>query len=291
VKSGWPQVHLWEVLEERRESPSHEDLDRGQIPILAKIRFGDGTFELRESSNTNTKMILGYPGDLLISGINAAKGAITLCPEDPGFPVAATIHYAAYKVNRTRAVGRYLWWLLRSRLFRRILADSVPGGIKTELKPKRLLPIKVPLPSLDTQRILVGRIEACAKDLQEASLARRVADCETRILMDAAIGRLLADCPMDGVFGDVVSFKPRSGPSFVTDPEWRGTPVLMPSSVSGFGVNPHRVEYGLGEEKLDPKDRLLEGDLLIARGNKPEQVGNAGVVPRQCFGLVSRICG
>jgi restriction endonuclease S subunit len=74
---------------------------------------------------------------------------------------------------------------------------------------------------------------------------------------------------------------------FRTDPEWAGTPVLMPSAVTGFGVDTSRVEYGLGDETFSDKDRLEPGDIIIARGNKADQVGNAGVVPEEARGWVA----
>jgi len=90
----------------------------------------------------------------------------------------------------------------------------------------------------------------------------------------------------NGHLGDVLVVNPRSGPSFVTDRDWTGTPVLMPSSVTGFGVNTSKLEFGAGNEIVSPKDRLEPGDILIARGNKREQVGNAGIVPEEAKGWV-----
>jgi type I restriction enzyme S subunit len=89
-----------------------------------------------------------------------------------------------------------------------------------------------------------------------------------------------------GRFQDVIIFKPRSGPSFPTHPDWEGKTVLMPSSVTGFGVKILKVEHGMGNELISEKDLLRTGDIIIARGNKPEQVGNAGVVPDKAQGWV-----
>lgn len=58
----------------------------------------------------------------------------------------------------------------------------------------------------------------------------------------------------------------------------------MPSAVSGFGVDTNKIEFGLGNDKVGKKDLLDVGDILIARGNKQEQVGNAGIVPDSARG-------
>ncbi|WP_227762856.1 restriction endonuclease subunit S [Zhaonella formicivorans] len=43
---------------------------------------------------------------------------------------------------------------------------------------------------------------------------------------------------------------------------------------------------GVGSELINEKDRLKENDIIIARGNKIDQVGNAGVVPKEAEGWV-----
>ncbi|MCM1567038.1 MAG: restriction endonuclease subunit S [Dehalobacter sp.] len=169
----WPQVALGEILTERNETPDPALVRAGDIPIISKIRFSDGGIELRTDSDTNTKMILIHPGDLVLSGINAMKGAIAIYDPGSSQKVAATIHYAAYQVNKEKADIRYLWWLLRSQYFQDILSQQVPQGIKTELKAKRLLPVLIPLPSISEQHRIVNLITQmaqkvlCVLELQE----------------------------------------------------------------------------------------------------------------------------
>jgi type I restriction enzyme S subunit len=154
----WPQVAIGEILTERNETPDPALVRSGDIPIISKIRFSDGGIEYRTDSETNTKMILIHPGDLVLSGINAMKGAIAIYTPETTRKAAATIHYAAYQVNKEKADIRYIWWLLRSQYFQDILSQQVPQGIKTELKAKRLLPVVIPLPSLTDQQRIVGKI-------------------------------------------------------------------------------------------------------------------------------------
>ena len=158
MSNSWPMVPLGEILTERQEVPPADGLAKGEIRILAKIAFDDGKIQLRTGTETRTGMILVRPGDLVVSGINAAKGAIAIYEDGNSEPIAATIHYGAYIPNRERAEVRYLWWLLRSGTFRDLLFEFVPGGIKTELKARRFLPIPIPLPPLPEQRRIVARI-------------------------------------------------------------------------------------------------------------------------------------
>ncbi len=53
-------------------------------------------------------MILIRPGDFVVSGINAEKGAIAVYGENETKPIAATIHYGAYVPDKTRVDVSYL---------------------------------------------------------------------------------------------------------------------------------------------------------------------------------------
>jgi len=182
MSATWSKVRLGEVLNERRETPDPEALALGNIRIVSKIGFELGKIKLRQELGTKTEMILVRPGDLLLSGINAAKGAIAIYGRENTEPVAATIHYGAYSVVHGRVDIGYLWWYLRSKPFREILFQSLPEGIKTELKSKRLLPIEIPLPSLAEQRRIMVQIEALAAKIAEARSLRHQAAEEAEAL-------------------------------------------------------------------------------------------------------------
>lgn len=163
----WEKVQLRDVLIERTEVPDPVALETGEIRIVSKISFNTGKLEFRDSTATKTKMIQFHPGDLVFSGINAAKGAIAIYPDNEEKPASATIHYSAYAVNPERADVTFLWWLFRSAKFQHILFRTLPGGIKTELKSKHLLPISVNLPSLSEQHRIVTKINHFLAKLNE----------------------------------------------------------------------------------------------------------------------------
>lgn len=190
MSKNWPTVKLGEVLAERSEIPSTDDLLSGSVRIVEKIGFNEGRIQLRTDSQTKTGMILIRSGDLVVSGINAAKGAIAIYEDANKVPVAATIHYGAYIPNKNRVDIKFLWWMLRSKFFRELLLEYVPGGIKTELKAKRLLPIPVPLPPLAEQRRILTRIETLAAKVEEALVLRQQATAKTEALFAAVLTSL-----------------------------------------------------------------------------------------------------
>jgi len=215
MKNKWQSVKLREVLTERKEKPSLEAVLNGRIPIVAKIGFDTGRIELREDSKTKTNMILIKPGDLVISGINAAKGAIALYDEGNTKPAAATIHYSSYIINSKKANPLYLWYFMRSDVFRKILLRNLPNGIKTEVKPQRLLPIEIPLPPLEEQKRIVARIEELAAQISEAKALRKQAAEEVEALVTASISALSNDSDCWRRVEDAVSKRKgsvRSGP-------------------------------------------------------------------------------
>ena len=284
--SNWPVVKLGEILTERREIPSTDDLFLGRVPVAAKIRFDTGAIELREDAKTNTSMILARPGDLLISGINAAKGAIAMCGAENSRPVAATIHYSAYRPEGDRIDLKYLWLFLRSRNFQDLLRQHVPGGIKTELKAKRFLPIPIPLPPLAEQRRIVTRFEELTAQIGAARELRRQAIEEIDAFIRKIVDKLLCDESV-----------PRTAlRSLLSEPLMNG--LSIPASQLGSGHCFAKVGvvnsgvFNCNETKLanielasDSPYWLQIGDIVVSRGNAPEFVGRAAVYegkPAKC---------
>ncbi len=184
---SFPMVALGEVLTERKEVPSAYDLANGKFRIISKVGFNDGKIQLRDDYETKTGMILIRPGDIVVSGINAAKGAIALYDSGNTEPIAATIHYSSYIPKLDKVDTKFLWWLLRSNTFREILYEYLREGIKSELKAKRLLPIPITLPPLSEQR----RIVAYLNNLQAKVDAFMRLQAETGAELDALIPTVL----------------------------------------------------------------------------------------------------
>lgn len=226
-------VPLGEVLAERRETPAMDDLVSGRIRIIEKIGFDDGCIQLRANGTTKTGMILIRPGDLVVSGINVAKGAIAIYDPEANGPIAATIHYGVYAPNTERADVRFLWWLLRSRFFQDLLREYVPGGIKTELKARRLLPVPVPLPPLSEQRRIVARIEELAAQIEGARRLRREAVEEVEGLVSRATSRFLDEVGWEREpLGEILAESPRNGLSPKLEVDSGGRPMLRINAVS-----------------------------------------------------------
>ncbi len=288
MSTAWPETVLEDVLVPRQERPSDEDLISGRVRIVSKISFDDGQIRFRGDGETKTGMILVQPGDLLVSGINAYKGAIGVFDSNAAGPAAATIHYSAYRVRQERVDTRFLWYLLRSEIFRTRLERHVPGGIKTELKPSRLLPVSIPLPSLPEQQRIVARIERVMAKVDEARKLRQTVEEEMEALEIAATATAFKDSsPMVRVGEFVDRENLTNGKSVRTTGEDSEIHCLTLSSlrlgrIDCTDTKPVPIDARDAERFL-----VRHGDVFVVRGNgSKELVGRSATVENPPPGVI-----
>ena len=149
--SEWKKVKIGDFLTEREGRYKPNDKEISKYQRLDKIDFS-GHIHISDKP-TKTDMIIVFPGDLIISGINVAKGAISVYQGKE--PVCATIHYSSYTFDDKKVDLDYFKYFVKSPAFIFALQQQVKGGIKTEIKPKHLLPLEISLPDLSTQKDIV----------------------------------------------------------------------------------------------------------------------------------------
>lgn len=276
----WPQVSLAEILTERNETPDSQLIKAGLIPIIGKIRFSNGGIEYRTNSETNTKMILVYPGDLVLSGINAVKGAIAIYNPNSSQNAAATIHYSAYNVKKECADIHYLWYLLRSRYFQEILFRQVHQGIKTELKGKRLLSVTIPLPSLLEQRKIVSVIQGFSQKIEEAKRLLKSAILENEQILGSttvSVFKTFSNLPkikLSELILDVRYGTSRKTASYPTT----GIPVIRMGNIQNGILTFDNIKFLENPSNSEFNSFSLEiGDILVNRTNSAELVGKSAV--------------
>lgn len=192
--SEWKKVKIGDFLTEREGRFKPEDKAIAHYKRLDKIDFL-GTIHL-STKPTKTDMILVYPGDLVISGINVAKGAITVYQGKE--PVCATIHYSSYTFNSALVDLDYFKYFVKSPAFVEALKQQVKGGIKTEIKPKHLLPLEISIPNLPEQKHIVSKVSENINKIncllaEIDSQKSYIKQLRQNILQDAIEGKLTAD--------------------------------------------------------------------------------------------------
>ncbi|HPM10489.1 MAG TPA: hypothetical protein PK941_08615 [Paludibacter sp.] len=287
MSTKWPRVKFNEFLKPNsRPYTLGPDEDANLVGMRL---YGEGPFhrELKPSMRIAKKThFVIKTGDVIYNKLFAWKGTFGIVPPElDGMFVSDK--FPTYELNRAKVSPAFLGWYFRCRLLWEEAQGMSTGSAalsKLTLNPPKFLLLTMPLPPLSEQYKAVVRIKELYNGIIEAHRLRIFAINESNTCLESCLQELMGKFERLDHFEKVITFKPRSGPSFLTTSTGIGTPILMPSSVTGFGVNPTKIEYPMHPVKIGEKDTLLAGDILMARGNKRDQVGNAGVVPPQCEG-------
>lgn len=192
--SEWKKVKIGDFLTEREGRYKPDDSKISKYKRLDKIDFS-GTIHISDKP-TKTDMIIVHPGDLVISGINVAKGAVAVYQGDE--PVCATIHYSSYTFDSSKVDLDYFKYFVKSPAFIAALQKQVKGGIKTEIKPKHLLPLEISIPDLQNQQEIVKKISLQLKKTEQLSVEiesqkNYIKQLRQNILQEAIEGKFTAD--------------------------------------------------------------------------------------------------
>lgn len=163
MMSKWQKVKIGDFLFERKGKYKPTDEIVKNLKRIEKIDFS-GKFHISEKSS-RTNMILIKTGDLVISGINVTKGAMGIY--NGVDDISATIHYSSYTFDKRKINLGYFKRFLKSETFIELLKEQVKGGIKTEIKPKHILPLEIFLPSIEEQNEVEKHFERSENEIHE----------------------------------------------------------------------------------------------------------------------------
>jgi len=196
---GWVKIKLSDVIKNREGRYKPNDPAIKGLKRIDKINFLGQIF--LSDKNSNTDMILIKKGDLVISGINVEKGALAIYEGEEN--ILATIHYSSYIFDKTKVDIDFLKIFLRSPDFIQLLKEQVPGGIKTEIKPKHILSLEVYFPETTREQKAIAQLffEREAKlILLNKDLSHQLTLLENlnqAILQEAVQGKLVQQDPKD----------------------------------------------------------------------------------------------
>ena len=190
---AWKKVTISTFLNERKGRYKPDEAMRMKLKRIEKIDFSNN-IHLSDTTETKTDMILVKQGDLVISGINAEKGAIAIYRGEED--IMATIHYSSYTYNENEIDIDYLKWFLKSETFLNALKEQTKGGIKTELKPNRLLPLEIYLPNKPTQKEILNKLNNIEEEVLELEeniddTAELLKKLRQSFLQDGVTGKLV----------------------------------------------------------------------------------------------------
>lgn len=265
--NNWQKVKIGDFLFERKGRYKPDDEQIANLPRIEKIDFS-GNFHIG-NKDSKTDMILIKDGDLVISGINVAKGAMGIYS---GEDVTATIHYSSYTFDSNKINVEYFKRFLKSSEFIELLNEQVKGGIKTEIKPKHILPLEVQLPDINTQAHIVQHFENVEDDIADVTQEllngqALLKQLKQTILQEAIEGKLTAKWrvknPAIGTAKELLEQIKRNKEKLIKDKKIKASKPLAPINEDEVPFDiPQSWEWcRLGEvcnygssPKIEPKD-------------------------------------
>jgi type I restriction enzyme S subunit len=252
---SWEKVKLGKFLKVRDNRFKPNDIAISDLKRIDKIDFSGEIFLSDKPSNTD--MILIKKGDLVISGINVEKGAMTVYTGEND--ITATIHYSSYSYDGNKIDIDFLKYFLKSIEFKNALKEQVPGGIKTEIKPKHLLPLFVEIPTdINDQKAVVkvlqnrnSKVDAISTELShQLSLVKKL---RQQLLQDAVQGKLVEQNPKDEPASELLKKIKAEKEKLISEKKLKKEKELPPIKANDipFEIPESWVWCGLGEIIFD----------------------------------------
>jgi Restriction endonuclease S subunits len=179
---SWPVTPLSKISSMRFEMATKNEIETGQVLMLDRISFDEGKVFAGNREETKMSQYKAYRGDIVVSKINARKGAIGIVESD--LPVGTTIHFRVLIPDSTQIDTKFLQLALRSPFCRNQFEIQTGGQGKGEISEERLKSINVPIPLLSVQQKIVAHWEAIKLKslLADQSLVDLVAELDSHLV-------------------------------------------------------------------------------------------------------------
>lgn len=291
MRDGWQHVALGDLLSlQRRPASIHPDAAYKLVTLAVN---GRGARLRREvtGADVGTAKYQVRAGDLMISKIDARKGANALLPDVLDGAVV-TGDFLSYEIDPVLALASYVdLWVRRPEFA--ALCDTVSGGTtnRVRLDPTRFLKLSLPLPSLGEQRHIVDLV-CGVDDALDAGTRYVKAARERSGVCTASLWTTHQRVRLENVGRLMTGATPStSEPSF-----WDAGdhPFVTPSDLAwgGWKVELDGVGRRVSRAAYDSSKRRLEGSavLQVCIG---ATAGKVGVVqgPALCNQQINAVTG
>jgi type I restriction enzyme S subunit len=171
MSAAWPTVPLGNVVEHRKQFITIDDLTTYRRP---RIRLHAQGIVLRDAvlgaEIKTKKQQIARAGEFLVAEIDAKVGGFGIVPDNLDGTIVSS-HYFLYRHRPEYLDNKYLGWFIKTRAFRQQV-EAQGSTNYAAIRPNDVLGYEIPLPPLDEQRRIVGRIEELATKVEEAQQAR-----------------------------------------------------------------------------------------------------------------------
>lgn len=240
---------------------------RGEVPDpeesyrLVGVRWwGGGAYEYKRIQGADTQapqLFRVEPGDLVINKIWARHGSIAVVDETLAGAYGSA-EFPTFTLDANRVEPRFVHWFSKSKLAWaqcELLSQGTSG--KNRVKPERFLTVRIPLPSLETQRTLCARLDSAGAAVSAREAKATHVASEIDATLRAAFARIIADAPRVAM-GEIAPLVRRP---VVIDPDASYPELGVRSFGKGLFTKPDLVGSELTWQSLF---RIEAGDLVFS---------------------------
>ncbi len=294
ISTIYPVVGFDRILQRIERPVSVSDLE--EYSCIGTRLVGQGAYvrETRQGFAIKRKtQSVVHAGDVLYNKLFAWRGSFAIADESVHESIASD-KFPLYRLDTSLVEPEYLRFWFRSKHLHADARRHSKGAAalsKLTLNPPDFWRLSIPLPNPPEQRRIVQRLKVMFTSYDEVVEKRTPIDAvvqgrragigsEARVVLTAELNQLNQAYKDNlAVLDRVLTLRPRSGPSFPCSADGLGIGVVMPSALGGYRLEPTKVMFGNGTERIGPSDLLQPRDMLISRGNKRDQVGLCIVYP------------
>ncbi len=268
VSRKYPRVKLCQLIEPKFEKIKKDEY-HGEIDIVEKITFADGSIVIRDIPETGMDLYVAEKGDLIVSKINLHQGATGLASRR----LACSTHYQVFAVVSPDVRPEYLHMVLRSGEFLSMIIEQKTKGIKTEQGADFLRSFEIPLPPVDEQDRLLGFFTKVSETLSSYTALTR----SYPLYITELNGR---DCEPIGkaVIATKNGWSPKCDGGELA--------VLSLSCLKNGAIDITECKYTSNKRNRIETFFIHKGDFFYSRGNTKELVALAGIVQEECTNIL-----
>ncbi|MFK4061278.1 restriction endonuclease subunit S [Brucella anthropi] len=273
---AWEYVSLGEVISQRKE---FIEIKPDETYMRCRVQTSARGVVLRDRVDGATiktkRQQVCRAGEFLVAEIDAKMGGYGVVPTELEGAIVSS-HYFLYHVDETRLLGKFLdWYSKTSKFFEQVKARGSTNY--AAIRADAVLEFKIPLPSVEIQTEIVGRLTAAEASVRAALELQQSVSDDRKALLFALINGSKNELHPRIPLGEVAQLQT---PDVLVEPNIE----YGFAGVYSFGKGVFKGASKLGSEfSYKTLSRIRQDDFIYPKLMAWE--GALGVVPKDCDGL------
>lgn len=285
MSKHWDLVLLKEIL---------TPVERPEVPVAGKIYrqlgvrlWGEGAYERESLDGMNTKykkLSRTEADDIIVNKIWARNGSVTIVPSNLAGCYVSN-EFPSFTAVQNRLFPNWFYWFTKTKFcWQQCDLKSRGTSGKNRIRPEQFLEVEIPLPPLEEQRRIVGKIEALAEKIEEVRSLRLQTIKETEALIISSRIEIFNQALNKEVkrFDEIAclergkfSHRPRNDPRFFGGDH----PWIQIAEIESSGKYIKKWTETLNEQGLAISRKFKKGTLLISIA---ATIGAVGILTFDC---------